>query len=254
MRSSSGTRIPVRGGGAAVPLRRAPGPRRASQPHPLTLLFARPRFSFSFQPGAWKAPVLLLRGAAGSLPRLPAPGAAALPGRWVRAARRRGCPRCALLKTGSGFRAEPFFFFFLPPFPPSPLPVLPPSLSFPLSLLSLPFSLSLSCIQGWHSEPLCIYVHNKAARPLHFICIITISVQAHHIVCCLHLLLRLLSQSTRLDFHILNELILYQQHTLTSQALGNRAPALWAPQPQPLPRRSLLLPDPKESGVGGAAL
>lgn len=124
--------------------------------------------------------------------------------------RRRGCPRSAPLRTGGTSRAEPFFFFssLLPPFPSS----LPPSLSFPLSLLSLPFSLSLSCIQGWHSEPLCIYVHNKAARPLHFICIITISVQAHHIVCCLHLLLRLLSQSTRLDFHILNELILYQHN------------------------------------------
>lgn len=108
-----------------------------------------------------------------------------------------------------------FFASSLLPSLPSFLPFpssLPPSLSFPLSLLSLPFSLSLSCIQGWHSEPLCIYVHNKAARPLHFICIITISVQAHHIVCCLHLLLRLLSQSTRLDFHILNELILYQHN------------------------------------------
>lgn len=147
------------------------------------------------------------------------------------------------------FRAEPFFFF--PPFPPSPLPFLPPpSLSFPLSLLSLPFSLSLSCIHGWHSEPLCIYVHNTAARPLHFICIITISVQAHHIVCCLHLLLRLLSQSTRLDFHILNELILYQQHALTSQALGKRAPARRAPQPQPLPSLPLLPLIPRKVGWG----
>ncbi|XP_048171967.1 collagen alpha-1(I) chain-like [Corvus hawaiiensis] len=181
-------------------------------------------------------------------PLLPAPGAAALPRAEGARSPAEGLPPCALLKTGSSFELSPFFF---PPFPPSPLPFLPPpSLSFPLSLLSLPFSLSLSCIHGWHSEPLCIYVHNKAARPLHFICIITISVQAHHIVCCLHLLLRLLSQSTRLDFHILNELILYQQHALTSQALGNRAPARRAPQPQPLPSRSLLPRIPRKVGWG----
>ncbi|KAL9838980.1 uncharacterized protein GJ701_010008 [Geothlypis trichas] len=148
-------------------------------------------------------------------------------------------------------RAEPFFFSSVPSFPPS-LP--PSSLSFPLSLLSLPFSLSLSCIHGWHGEPLCIYVHNTAARPLHFICIITISVQAHHIVCCLHLLLRLLSQSTRLDFHILNELILYQQHALTSPARGNRAPARRAPQPQPLPSLSFLPLIPGKVGCGGKTL
>ncbi|TRZ13493.1 hypothetical protein HGM15179_013593, partial [Zosterops borbonicus] len=51
---------------------------------------------------------------------------------------------------GSRGALRPFFF---PSFPPSPLPFLPPpSLSFPLSLLSLPFSLSLSRIHGRHSE------------------------------------------------------------------------------------------------------
>ncbi|TRZ13494.1 hypothetical protein HGM15179_013594, partial [Zosterops borbonicus] len=86
-----------------------------------------------------------------------------------------------------------------------------------------------------------------AARPLHFICIITISVQAHHIVCRLHLLLRLLSQSTRLDFHILNDLILYQQHALARQALGKG----WgtAASPEPLAPSS----EPKEGGLGEAS-
>lgn len=82
-----------------------------------------------------------------------------------------------------------------------------PSLSPPLRLLRLRLPLrSQTARRASHCvcrRGVCIYVHNKAAaRPLAFICIITTSEQAHHIVCCLHLLLPSLSQATRLDFHI----------------------------------------------------
>lgn len=69
-----------------------------------------------------------------------------------------------------------------------------------------PACLRLSLLQRWPGQPVCvcIYVHNQgsAARPLAFICIITISVQAHRIVCGLHLLLPPLSRATRLDWQI----------------------------------------------------
>lgn len=51
----------------------------------------------------------------------------------------------------------------------------------------------------------CFYVHNKAARPFAFICIITISRQAPRIVCAWHLLLPFLSLATRLDSQIRQE-------------------------------------------------
>lgn len=98
--SSSGTRTPVRcGGGAVVTVpQQPPGRAEPRSRMPLPCLSPVPRFSFSFSPDVWKESVLLLRPFRGlgrghrSLPRLPAPGAAALCGRWVRGARRRGRP------------------------------------------------------------------------------------------------------------------------------------------------------------------
>lgn len=120
-----GARRRSRGAGAAAP--RAVQSRAAASPY---LAFRPSSFFFQFSDRCLES--------AGSPPprgrREPPPpacaGSGALPGRWVRGAWRRGCPRCALLKTGSSFRAEPSFFFFflpslLPPFPSS----LPPSLS-----------------------------------------------------------------------------------------------------------------------------
>ncbi|XP_054072404.1 collagen alpha-1(I) chain-like [Rissa tridactyla] len=119
-----GRRLPAGGEGAVGVPPRPPPPRRGPrqvEDRPAGASGSRPPAGYfgrsccrreqrgrsrSFPTGAWKAPVLLLRGVAGSLPRLPAPGAAALPGRWVRGAWRRGCPSLSgyapARKRGSG--------------------------------------------------------------------------------------------------------------------------------------------------------
>ena len=69
--------------------------------------------------------------------------------------RRRGCPRSAPLRTGGTSRAEPFFFFFLPP---SPLPFLPPSLPLFSSLPSFPPLLSLTLLHSRMAQRATVYL------------------------------------------------------------------------------------------------